>query len=499
MARKLAAFAVLGALFLFPALTAWPCHVPQHLRDEEPSLTAAQLALMAHGGADREQIPYSIEVAQPCVDGMADVYPCSGVDLLEVVQLPSIGGGTGNDLWGWRDPVTGKQYALVGRSNGTAFVDISDPENPVYVANLPTHANTSTWRDIKTYQDHAYIVADFAGAHGMQVVDLTVLRNVKAPPVELSNTAHYDGFARAHNVVINEETGFAYAVGGNTCSGGLHMIDIRQPASPTFAGCFSADGYTHDAQCVIYRGPDVKHKGKELCFASNEDTVTIVDVTNKAEPVQLSRNGYEGRGYTHQGWLTEDHRYFVHDDEIDEQMFGHNTKTYVWDLSDLENPVLTGTFLADGLAIDHNQYVKGQHTYQANYRRGLRILELEDPAGGRLSEAAFFDTYPEGDGLSFSGAWSVYPFLGDGLVLVSDINRGLFILRTHLQETIFEDGFESGGAEGWDSTVASKAAPVAAPVPAPVPAPVAAPVPAAAPASAPIPAPGPVVVPAGEE
>ena len=304
-------------------------------------------------------------------------------------------------------------------------------ENPVYLGNLPSHSGSSSWRDIKTFADHAFVVAD-GQPHGIQVFDLTQLRSVTSPPVTFSATTHYDQIGNAHNIVINEATGFAYAVGSNECSGGLYMVDVNTPTSPTFAGCFSADGYTHDAQCIVYDGPDTQYTGSEICFASNEDTLTIVDVTNKSNPVQLSRVDYTQPGnshYAHQGWLTEDRNYFVFDDEFDEMGQGHNTRTYVWDVSDLDAPTLTGSWDAAGSSVDHNQYIRGNFTYQANYARGLRILELTDLANAGFTEVGFFDTYPESDGNNFDGAWSTYPFFASGTVLVSDINRGLFILR----------------------------------------------------------------------
>jgi choice-of-anchor B domain-containing protein len=158
--------------------------------------------------------------------------------------------------------------------------------------------------------------------------------------VTFSETAHYSGFDTAHTVTINPDTGFAYAAGSDTCDGGLHMVNIQNPTAPTFAGCYSGDGYTHETQCVIYHGPDVQHQGKEICFASNEDTLTIVDVTNKSAPVQLSRTSYPRSGYTHQGWLTENHRYFVLDDELDEEIYGHNTLTRFFSVADLDAPTL---------------------------------------------------------------------------------------------------------------------------------------------------------------
>ncbi len=319
----------------------------------------------------------------------------------------------------------------MGRTNGTAFVDITDPVNPVYLGNLPPHSSNSSWRDIKVYADHAFLVSE-AIQSGMQVIDLTQLRNVTNPPITFSETAWYNGFLSAHNIVINEDSGFAYAVGTNNCSGGLHMVNIQNPNSPTSAGCYSDDGYTHDAQCVNYIGPDADHQGKEICLNSNEDTLTIVDVSNKSNPIQLSRTSYSGVEYTHQGWLTDDQAYFLVDDELDERNHIHNTRTYVWDLADLDNPVNTGYFQASNSAIDHNQYIRGNYSYQANYRAGLRILDISDVANANLSEVAYFDVYPSSDSANFNGAWSNYPFFDSGLVIVSGIEQGLFILQPNL-------------------------------------------------------------------
>ena len=149
-------------------------------------------------------------------------------------RTKDIGGGSGNDIWGWTDPLTGREYALVGRSTGTAFVDVSFPREPVYVGSLPPKTESSTWRDIKVFSDHAFIVSE-APNHGMQVFDLTQLRGVTSPPVTFTDTAHYAGFGSAHNLAMNSGTGFAYAVGTRTCEGGLHAVDVRTPWSPRTA------------------------------------------------------------------------------------------------------------------------------------------------------------------------------------------------------------------------------------------------------------------------
>ncbi|MFQ5889192.1 MAG: choice-of-anchor B family protein [Gemmatimonadota bacterium] len=380
-----------------------------------------------------------------CTGGSASLFDCSELDLLSFLPVSAIGGGRGarvNDVWGWTDPQTGREYALVGRVDGTSFIDISDPYNPVYLGDLPKTEGSpgSVWRDIKVYENHAFIVSDGAGEHGMQVFDLTRLRSVSNPPVTFEETAHYDGIHSAHNIVINEETGFAFAVGtssgGETCGGGLHMIDIRDPEKPTFAGCFADSstgrrktGYTHDAQCVVYHGPDAEHRGREICFGANETALSISDVTEKEHPVAVSRAEYPNVGYAHQGWLTEDHRYFFMDDELDE-LSGDlsRTRTLIWDVTDLDDPVLLKEYFGETKATDHNLYIRGHYMYQSNYRAGLRVVDIRDVE--HPVEIAFFDTVPYGENTpGMGGSWSNYPFFESGTLVVTSGSEGVFIVK----------------------------------------------------------------------
>ncbi len=219
------------------------------------------------------------------------------------------------------------------------------------------------------------------------------------------------------------------------CGTGLHMIDINEPTNPTYAGCFDDQGYVHDTQCVVYDGPDQDYTGREICFNSNAtgslNRVAIVDVTDKSNPVSLARVGYANDGYSHQGWLTPDQRFFLHGDELDEVRRDINTTTRVWDVSDLDNPVEIQAFENDTTSIDHNIYTQGRYAYASNYTSGLRVYDTRDLAGDGLSEAAYFDLYPENDNTTFEGGtWSNYPYFGQkGVVAVSSIDRGLFILQ----------------------------------------------------------------------
>jgi choice-of-anchor B domain-containing protein len=364
----------------------------------------------------------------PCNGGMAGPYPCNGYNLQSSLDLTALNANSGNDSWGWTDPSTGKEYALVGLNNGTAFIDISNATNPIYLGKLPTHTSNSSWRDIKVYSNHAFIVSE-ANGHGMQVFDLTRLRNVNNPPATFNNDAHYNGFGSAHNIVINEESGFAYAVGTNTFNGGPHFVNIQNPTNPTAAGGYSMDAYSHDAQVVTYCGPDIDYLGREILIGSNENEVIIADITNKSNPVNISSISYTNVSYTHQGWFTEDHRYFIVGDELDEQNIGFNTRTLVFDFEDLDNPQFHYTYSGPTPAIDHNGYVKGTKYYMANYRAGLRVIDVSDIANENMTEEGFFDTYPNNNNANFSGAWSVYPYFESGNIVISDINRGFILVK----------------------------------------------------------------------
>ena len=382
----------------------------------------------------------------PCEDGEARAFTCSDVDMVSFLTRGDIGARRGiqvNDVWGWEDPETNREYALVGRTDGTSFIDLTNPNNPIYIGDLPktATANQSLWRDIKVYKDHAFIVADGAGAHHMQVFDLRQLRDVENPPVTFEETAIYKGIYSSHNIIINEETGYAYAVGsdsgGETCGGALHMINIQDPTNPTFAGCFAdtrtgrrGTGSTHDAQCVTYRGPDLEFRGREICLSSNGTALSIADVTDKDNPVAISVAEYPNVAYTHQGWLTEDHRYFYLNDEGDEVSgLVEATRTLIFDLTELDEPEMVGEYLGPSSAIDHNLYIRGNLMYQTNYVEGLRIVDITDPENP--TEVGFFDTVPYGknDNSPVLGAWSNYPFFKSGVIVVTSGREGVFFLK----------------------------------------------------------------------
>jgi len=401
--------------------------------------------------------------------GLAAGYPCQNVDLLSMLDVDELAAALGessedelNDIWGWTDPSSKREFSIVGMYRGTAFVEITDAYNPIYLGALPTKTESSGWRDIKVMANYALIVSE-ASNHGMQIFDLDRLLTASGSTV-WSEDAHYDEFGNAHNIFVNEDSGFAYAVGSNTCAGGLHIIDVNDPMNPTFAGCFAEDGYVHDVQCVIYNGPDTTYSGREICFSSNEDSVAIVDVSVKSDPQILSNIQYNSAQYTHQGWLTEDQAYFIFDDELDEYYgISSKTRTHVMDVRNLRNMLYVGYHNGRTRAIDHNLYVKGDFVYQANYRAGLNVLKIEDMTSATFDEAGYFDIFPNSNSANFNAAWSTFPYHESGVITISGVEQGLFVVKFNSQEETTHPSSAPTSTPSMSPVVVSTPAPSKAP------------------------------------
>jgi len=247
----------------------------------------------------------------------------------------------------------------------------------------------------------------------------------------LRSTVHYAEFGSAHNLVINEESGYAYSVGSQTCRSGLHIVNIRNPVQPEFVGCYGDDGYVHDAQCVNYNGPDTRYQSKEVCFCYNEDSLTIVDVTNKAAMTEISRTEYAGYQYTHQGWLLPGEGYLLLNDELDEiYNSNHHTRTMLWNVNDLEKTFIQNSFYSSETVVDHNLYTLANRVYLSNYCGGLRIYDTTQAfQGGPMTEVGYFDVAPDCDTTDFFGSWSSYIYFPSGNIVVNSIERGMFVVK----------------------------------------------------------------------
>jgi choice-of-anchor B domain-containing protein len=400
------------------------------------SPVGAQIISAAHDDAEWEhdrQPPYAGAGWLESDGGSVAIdFPSSGIDLRSWISLPEFDPDTNaaNDCWGYVAP-SGREYALIGLSLGTAFVEVTDPGNAQIIDVIT--GPTSSWRDIKTHQQFAYAVSE--GGGGIQVFDLS---QIDSGVVSLVNTITTGGRLQTHDVAINTESGRLYRVGGggNSPVNGLRVYSLADPSTPAFLGKWH-DRYCHDAQVVTWT--DAPYVGVEVAFCYANDTtasgnpgIEILDVSDPANisvigsinlslPPIFSHPAY----YAHQGWLSPDRQYVYFNDEVDEASTGNSTTTRIIDVSDLSNPIQAATFTNGNPARDHNLYTKGELLFESNYRSGLRVFSASDPLAPL--EIAYFDTYPDDDNANYNGLWSVYPYFPSGTIIGSDIERGLFV------------------------------------------------------------------------
>lgn len=385
----------------------------------------------------------------PCSNGRAGQFPCDNIDLVAHLPLADMANATeGNDVWGHFDLNDGREYALMGLRNGTAVVDISTEESPRMVSHIAGPA--TTWRDIKVLQtyvlaeqrwkSYAYVTADNVNV-GLQIIDLNDL----PLQAKLINTQTTD--LSAHNVYLSNvdySTGvplaglqpYLHIAGSNNNGGAFNSYTLANPAapSPLYRNSNNArENYSHDvASMVVFdqRKNNQCVNGLDHCeilFDFNENDVRLWDKTDNTVPVELSRTTYENLAYVHSGWWSEDKLVMMVHDELDEQIHSLNTTLRFFDISDFTQPVPLSTYIGPTRAIDHNGFVRGNRYYMSNYERGLTVLDISDPR--QPVDAGFFDTYPVSDHAAFNGAWGTYPFLPSGLILISDINSGLYVVR----------------------------------------------------------------------
>jgi choice-of-anchor B domain-containing protein len=352
----------------------------------------------------------------------SSMFPAQGVQLLSWMTLPDLhpSATSAADCWGYVAP-SGREYALVGVSNGTAIVEITDPVNPKLVKHLS--GPNSLWHGLKVYKTYAYAVSE--GGQGIQVLDLGQIDSGTASQVGSITTP---GTTATHTVAVDADSGFLYRCGGG--GEGIRIYDLNaNPASPAYVGKWSTK-YVHEAQIVTYTsGPAA---GKQIAYACtgfnggwSQPGLTILDVTDKANITVVKEVFWPQGGYSHQCWLSEDRKYLYLGDELDEQNFNMTTRRLVFDVSDPANAFYVGSFTNGNKAIDHNAYVRGSLYYCADYRAGLRVWDLTNPVVP--AEVAFFDTWPPDDNANFNSLWTIYPFFPSKVVAGADVEKGLFL------------------------------------------------------------------------
>lgn len=385
-----------------------------------------------------------------CSNGSASGFPCKNMDLLAHIPLSSFSTNpsAANDIWGFVDLNDQREYAIIGLRNGVSVVDVTDPENPSIVKTLSSQS--TTWRDIKVYQQYdqaaqrfksyAYVTADSASV-GLMILDLTGLPNdVTIADIDTTDLS-------AHNVYMSNvdystgtpltgERPYLHIAGSNRFGGGFNSFDLSNPTrlTQTYAARQGTRArYTHDASSMIItderKDTQCKNGGEtcEVLMDFNEQEFLLWDKTRNSSPEVLSSTSYNNASYVHSGWWSEDQLYVLVHDELDEQNHGLNTTVRIFDISDLTNPSMVSIWTGSTGAIDHNGFVRGNHYYMSTYERGVTVLDISDPHNP--FEIGYFDTFPISNNTSFNGAWGVYPYLPSGVILASDINSGLYVLK----------------------------------------------------------------------
>jgi len=409
-------------------------------REQQDILSAKQSQLNTMNSAQTNAV---------CANGEASGYPCANLDLLAHIPLSTLGNSNsrGNDIWGHYDVNDGREYALVGLTNGVSIVEITDPLNPRLVSFISSQQ--TIWRDLKTYQyydnnrrrwmSYAYVTADAASV-GTMILDLNQL------PTRVTQVSSERTDTSAHNIYISNvdystgialtnRTAYMHVAGSDKQGGAFNTYSLANPLNPTAVyknGINSRSWYSHDVASLW-----ITDERREQCVSPtqdcdvmldyNEDEILLWDKTNNTSPTNLSRTNYQYVSYVHSGWWTEDKQFISVHDELDEQRYSLQTRVRFFSISNLRAPELAGEYIGPTTAIDHNGYTRGNRYYISNYERGLVVLDISDPR--HPVEAGFFDTYPLNNSASFNGAWGTYPFLPSGNIIVSDINSGLYIIR----------------------------------------------------------------------
>lgn len=369
-----------------------------------------------------------------CIGAHAQ-YARDKVRFLSRVPLSGFSGSpaSGAGCVGYISP-SGKEYAIIGLRNGTGVVNITNPLVPVIVGHIP--GVSSSWREGCVLGDFAYICTE--GGGGIHIIDL---RQVDQGIVTLAATYTDNGVSTGHTIQAIPESNLVIINGGNMSGNvrGLRALDCSNPTEPVEVATWTTK-YVHDALYVKRTfGPDA---GKMICYAfcanGTDGGMYIIDVTATPNGQGLNVPKMETLGfiryfpnatnfYSHSGSISPDGKYIFANDELDEMNdLVSDSSTHIINVEDLRNPTYGGKFTNPINAIDHNSMTQDGFLFLSAYKSGLRIYDMANSP--TLTESGFFDTYPEGSGFQFSGAWGTWTGFPSGNVIISDINRGLFVV-----------------------------------------------------------------------
>ncbi|HHS95552.1 MAG TPA: choice-of-anchor B family protein, partial [Phaeodactylibacter sp.] len=350
-------------------------------------------------------------------------YPSDHISLLSNWNPDSI--TQYNDIWGYMD-CNGNEYSILGSKYKVHFMDLSNPQNPLEVANFSGGQGT-TWRDLKTFRNRAYAVSDNT-TEGLMIFDLSNL------PQSVEKTYHSNQlFNNAHNIFIDEQNARMYVVGSS--QGNLLIFDLAEdPDNPSLLVNANVEGgYAHD----IYVRDHIAY----LSHLTNG--LYIYDCSDPQNIQVLGSTGdYLGTVFNHSSWLSEDGNTLIFCDET------HAAKVKVADVSNPADIMVPAEYMFyseleapdASNSIAHNVLIREHYAFISYYHDGVQVFDISDPTS--VQRVAYFDTYPTNTNYNgYQGCWGVYPFLSSGTIIASDISNGLFVLQLDdltLQPTIDE-------------------------------------------------------------
>ncbi|MBD3637259.1 MAG: choice-of-anchor B family protein [Crocinitomicaceae bacterium] len=330
------------------------------------------------------------------------------MDLLGFMDIPTLHGTQLNDIWGYTDEF-GNEYALIGTNDGVSVVDVTDPSNLTEIAWFP--GMNSVWRDIKVYDDYAYITTE--AMQGLQIIDLSPLPGSTSLPTSTYFGPGGNQWQSAHN--LYQADGYVYIFGANRDNGGIIILDVAtNPMNPVEVGSFE-QWYCHDGFVRNDTG---------YFSHVNDGFFTIMDLTDKAN---LSVTDVIGslattNNFTHNCWPSDDGQALFTTDEVANGFLGS------YDISDPANPVFLDQIQSNpgNNIIPHNAHVLNNYLITSYYTDGVVVHDISDPSN--MVEVGYYDTSPNYNGGTFNGCWGVYPFFGSGNIIASDTEEGLYVL-----------------------------------------------------------------------
>ncbi len=332
------------------------------------------------------------------------------------VQAESTYGIRFQSCWGYVDS-QGNEYGILGSTAGTYIIDVTDPSNLVQHTYIPHRQNDCIWHEYKTYQNYLYIISDDGGqpTNSLQIVDLSYL----------PDSVHkvYDDttiFVHAHTQYID---GMRWYVGSVTRKNGnfypMAVYSLANPETPVLLRALNQDypniNSVHDMFVIhdtIYAS--CGYQGLFI-FKYDEQTNTFI---------QLGALSGNPNNYNHSSFISKDHTTLYVCEEVPA-----GQPVQVVDITDIANPSVITTFVTNAGDTPHNPYVYGDYLVLAAYSDGAWVYDISDPHNPVLS--GYFDSHPQNGttyNAPYEGAWAAYTDLPSGVLLVADMQYGLFAL-----------------------------------------------------------------------